>query len=113
MSSEKRKEDRSQCTEEIMFSSQSVHPFCYYGGTTINYSFGGMCFQSRYEVVPGDNLCLRMIGKHLQSFTSLDELTCIAEVRWCERIGSADKPTYRIGLHYHGDLVPPLFKPEA
>lgn len=111
MSSEKRKEDRTDLSEDIMFSRRSVHPFCYYGGSTLNYSDGGLCFQSRYQVIPGDNLCVRMIGRHLQSFTSLDELTCIAEVRWCTPVGSPDHPAYRIGLHYHGNLIPPLFKP--
>lgn len=111
MNTEKRKEDRIQCTEEIMFSRRSVHPFSYYGGTTINHSLGGMCLQSRYQVVPGDRLCLRMIGSHLQSFSSLDELTCMAEVKWCKVEGSPEKPVYRIGLHYHGDIIPPLFKP--
>ncbi len=111
MSDNNRKNDRLEHSEEIMFAQRSVHPFCYYGGTTLNYSLGGLCFQSRYEVNPGDNLCLRMIGRHLQSFTSLDELTCIAEVRWCEPLGSVGSPAYRIGLRYHANLIPPLFKP--
>ena len=111
MTAENRKNNRLELTEDIMFARRSLHPFCYYGGATLNYSPTGMCFQSQYEVVPGDNLCLRMIGRHLQSFTTLDELTCMAEVKWCESVGSSDKPTYRIGLHYHGDFVPPLFIP--
>ncbi len=111
MSLDKRKQYRVDLNEDIMFARRSRHPFCYYGGTTLNYSLGGLCFQSRYEAVPGDNLCVRMIGRHLQSFTSLEELTCIAEVRWCTPVGSPDKPAYRIGLHYHGNLIPPLFKP--
>ena len=111
MGEEKRSDGRVAHTENIMFARRSEHPFCYFGGTTINYSLGGLCFESRYEVIPGDNLCLRMIGRHLQSFTSLDELTCIAEVRWCKSVGSAESPTFRIGLHYHGNLIPPLFKP--
>lgn len=111
MSDEKRLDARIKLTEDIMFSKRSAHPFCYYGGTTINFSLAGLCLESRYEVVPGDKLCLRMIGRHLESFTSLDELTCLAEVRWCKSVGTADSPAYRIGLHYHGNLIPPLFKP--
>lgn len=111
MSGEKRSESRTELAEDIMFARRSVHPFCYYGGSTLNYSFGGMCFQSGYEVVPGDTLCLRMIGRHLQSFTSLEELTCIAEVRWCKQVGTPAKPVYQIGLHYHGNLISPLFTP--
>ena len=111
MNSEKRRDNRIDVQEDIMFASRSVHPFCYYGGTTLNYSLGGLCFQSRYEAIPGDNLCVRMIGRHLQSFNSLEELTCLAEVRWCTPVGPLEHQAYRIGLHYHGDLIPPLFKP--
>ncbi|NNF48002.1 MAG: PilZ domain-containing protein [Desulfofustis sp.] len=111
MGSEKRNEERLDILEDIMFASRSAHPFCYYGGTTLNYSLRGLCVQSRYQAIPGDNLCVRMIGRHLQSFTSLEELTCIAEVRWCTPVGPTDQQTYRIGLHYHGNLIPPLFKP--
>lgn len=111
MTVDKRKTGRLEFTEDIMFAQRSAHAFLYYGGTTLNCSLTGLCFESRYEVVPGDNLCLRMIGTHLQSFTSLDELTCFAEVIWCEPVGSAESPVYRIGLQYHGNLVPPLFKP--
>lgn len=111
MSNDKRKFSRVRYDEDIMFARRSVHPFSYFGGTTINYSLGGMCFQSRYEVVPGDTLCLRMIGGHLQSFSSLDELTCMAEVKWCEPIGSPENPAFRIGLKYNGNLIPPLYIP--
>ncbi len=111
MSGDKRKDGRVRLAEDIMFAKRSDHPFCYYGATTINYSPGGLCFQSRYQALPGDNLCVRMIGRHLQSFSSLEELTCIAEVRWCSQIGSPDTPAYKIGLHYHGNLIPPLFRP--
>ena len=94
-----------------MFSRRSTHAYCYYGGSTLNYSSGGMCFLSRYELVPGDNLCVKMIGRHLQSFSSLDELTCMAEVKWCEPVESNENPAFRIGLCYHGHLVPPNFRP--
>ena len=112
MAADNRTSKRIDIEEEIMFSHRSTHPFCYYGGATLNHSPGGMCLQSKYEAHPGDRLCLRLIGNHLQTFTSLDELTCIAEVRWCETTGTPDQPVYRIGLHYHGNLVPPLFKPQ-
>ena len=111
MTDDKRKTKRLELSEDIMFSNRSVHPFCYYGGTALNISVEGLCFQSRYEAVPGDNLCLRMIGTHLQSFNSLDELTCIATVRWCKSVGSPVQPAYQVGLQYLGDIVPKLFKP--
>lgn len=111
MAADNRKDPRIDIHEDIMFSHRVIHPFCYYGGKALNHSPGGICLQSHYGVHPGDSLCLRLIGNHLQAFTSLDELTCIAEVRWCETIGTPERPSYRIGLHYHGDLVPPLFRP--
>lgn len=111
MNSDNRKDNRFDIHEDIMFSRRSVHPYCYYGGTALNYSLGGMCLESRYRAEPGDRLCIRMIGTHLQTFSTLDELTCIAEVRWCKQVGPPDKAQYRIGLHYNGELVPPLFKP--
>ena len=111
MSDEKRKDERIDVSEDIMFARRSEHPFCYYGASTLNYSLSGLCFESRYEAFPGDNLCVRMIGQHLQSFRSLEELTCLAEVRWCTRVGTKETPTYRIGLNYHGNLIPPLFRP--
>jgi len=112
MGTDNRKDRRVDTHEDIMFSHRSAHPFCYYGAVTLNHSSAGMCVESRYEAQPGDLLCLRLIGHHLQSFKTLDDLTCIAEVKWCETIGTPEKPAFRIGMHYHGDLVPPLFKPQ-
>lgn len=106
----KRKHDRIELTEDVMFANQLMHPFCYYGGSIINYSKSGVCVSSRYEVTCGDRLCLRMIGNHLHSFTSIDDLTCEAEVKWCQSISLNREPTYLIGLHYSGH-VPVKFKP--
>ena len=106
----KRKHDRIQLTEDVMFANQLMHPFCYYGGSIINYSKSGVCLSSRYEVACGDQLCLRMIGNQLQSCTSIDDLTCVAEVKWCQPVNLTREPKYRIGLHYSGH-VPVRFKP--
>lgn len=109
---DKRKEDRYQRTEELMFAHQLTHPYCYYGGKAINYSAHGICLTSRYEVRSGDTLCLRMLGHHLYSCTSVDGLTCKAEVKWCRSVALAPEPEYHIGLHYFGK-VPTLFRPTA
>lgn len=109
---DKRKDDRFQLTEDLMFAHQLTHPYCYYGGKTINYSTHGICLTSRYEVESGDTLCLRMIGHHLYSCTSVDGLTCKAEVRWCRSVALSLEPQYHIGLHYLGK-VPSLFKPNG
>ncbi len=107
----KRKDDRFDVEEDVMFAHHLTHPYCYYGGSTINYSVSGICLSSRYEVVEGDSLCLRMIGDHLQSCTSLGILTCIAEVKWCRPVDLSKEPSYHIGLRYISDQVPTLFKP--
>jgi hypothetical protein len=106
----KRKYNRFELAEDVMFARQLTNPYCYYGGSTINYSMDGICLTSRYEVAFGDNLCLRMIGDHLQSCTSVDGLTCMAEVKWCLSVNSSLEPAYHIGLNYLGQ-VPDLFKP--
>lgn len=108
---ELRLKERFRVDEDIMFARRSVHAYCYFGAKTLDYSEGGMCFMSRYQVEPGDNICLRMIGRHLQSFSSLDDLTCMAEVKWCEPVGTEKEPGYRIGLRYMGDSLSPLFTP--
>jgi hypothetical protein len=106
----KRKNKRFELAEDVMFAHQLTNPYCYYGGSTINYSMDGICLTSRYEVEFGDNLCLRMIGDHLQSSTSIDGLTCMAEVKWCQSISRPPEPKYHIGLNYVGQ-VPDLFRP--
>ena len=106
----KRKYSRFELAEDVMFAHQLTNPYCYYGGATINYSMDGICLASRYKVVSGDSLCLRMIGGHLQSCTSVDGLTCMAEVKWCQYISRSQEPEYHIGLNYIGQ-VPALFKP--
>ena len=63
----KRKYNRFELAENVMFAHQLTNPYCYYGSSTINYSMDGICLTSRYEVTFGDNLCLRMIGDHLQA----------------------------------------------
>lgn len=109
---DKRIEDRYQKIEDLMFAHQMSHPYSYYGGKTINYSKRGICLTSRYEVGAGDTLCLRMLGHHLHSCTSVDSLTCKAEVRWCRSVSLTPEPEYHIGLNYLGK-VPTLFKPNA
>jgi len=106
----KRKYTRFELVEDVMFAHRSTNPYCYFGGSTINYSMAGICFASLYEVELGDKLCLKMIGDHLQSCTSVDGLTCMAEVKWCRCVRSSKEPTYHIGLNYFGQ-VPDLFKP--
>jgi len=106
----KRKHNRFLLAEDLMFAHQLTHPYCYYGGTTINYSMQGICIASRYEVASGDTLCLRMIGNYLQFCTSIDDLTCMAEVIWCQPVALSQEPEYQIGLYYLGQ-VSPLFKP--
>lgn len=107
----KRKDKRIKLTEDLMFAQQATHPYCYYGGQTINYSVHGICLTSRYEVVSGDRLCLRMIGNHLHSCTSVEDLTCMAEVKWCQSVAPSPEPEYHIGLYYLG-RVPALFQPK-
>lgn len=109
---DKRKYDRFKLTEDLMYANQLTHPYCYYGSKTLNYSVGGICLSSRYEVESGDTLCLRMIGGHLHSCTSVDGLTCKAEVKWCRPVSLTPEPEYQIGLHYLGK-VPKLFRPNA
>ena len=111
MNDDKRSAARVAFSEDIMFARHSSHPYCYYGGTTIDCSPGGLCIQSRYEAVPGDNLSLRLIGNRLESFSSVDELSGSGEVRWCKPAGSEESPVYRIGLRYHGTAISALFKP--
>jgi hypothetical protein len=107
---DKRKNDRFPLTEDLMFAHQLTNPYCYYGSKTINFSMSGLCLSSRYEVESGGTLCLRMIGKHLHFCTSVDALTCKAEVKWCRSVASSQEPEYHIGLHYLGP-VPALFLP--
>ena len=107
---DKRKHDRFELAEDVMFADQLAHPYCYFGGSTINYSRSGICLASRYEVTSGDRLCLRIIGNHLQTCTSIDHLTCMAEVKWCRSTSSNREPAYHIGLRYL-DQVPALFRP--
>ena len=109
---DKRKNDRFQIDEELMFANQLTHPYCYYGAKTVNYSTCGICLSSRYEVNSGDTLCLRMIGTHLRSQSSVDRLTCKAKVRWCRAVSRSKEPEYRIGLNYLG-RVPSLFRPDS
>ena len=108
---DKREYDRFNLDNDIMFANQVSHPYCYYGGATINYSMSGICLISRYEVISGDSLRLRMIGDHLYSCTSLDDLSCMAVVKWCELNPMSREPAYHIGLNYLGDQIPDLFKP--
>jgi hypothetical protein len=109
---DKRKNDRFPLTEDLMFAHHMTHPYCYYGSKAINHSRRGICLASRYEVKSGDTLCLRIIGKRLHSCTSVDGLTCMAEVKWCRSVASSLEPEYRIGLYYLGQ-VPALFSPNS
>ncbi|MEN8188918.1 MAG: PilZ domain-containing protein [Thermodesulfobacteriota bacterium] len=95
--------------QDIMFANRLIHPNCYFGAATVNISKGGICLSSRYQVVEGDSLFLCVIGDELQSDCLISELTCMVDVKWCQKIGTEKEPLYHVGLEYSDDRIPKAF----
>jgi hypothetical protein len=66
----------------------------------INFSRGGMCFESRSAVGSGDRIKIRKLVPPTDQIRTEDDRGCLAEVRWCKPVSGKDVSVYRVGVEY-------------
>jgi hypothetical protein len=66
----------------------------------INFSRGGMCFESGSAVGAGARIIIKRISPPLEQSPSEALRGCLAEVRWCKPLPAKDAPVHRVGVEY-------------
>ena len=66
----------------------------------INFSRGGMCFESGSAVGSGDRIKIKKIVPPIDQTRPEEHRGCLAEVRWCIPVSGKDVSVYRVGVEY-------------
>jgi hypothetical protein len=72
----------------------------------INFSRGGMCFESGYEVGSGARISIKKLASPFEQTPHEEDRGCLAEVRWCKPVSGKDASFYRVGVEYVGPVNP-------
>ena len=72
----------------------------------INFSRGGMCFKSGYEVGSGTRIRIKKLASLAEKTRHQEDRGCLAEVRWCKPISGKDAFLYRVGVEYVAPVNP-------
>lgn len=72
----------------------------------INFSRGGMCFESGYEVGSGARIRIKKLASPAEQTRHEEDRGCLAEVRWCKPVSGKDAFFYRVGVEYVGPVNP-------
>jgi hypothetical protein len=72
----------------------------------INFSKGGMCFESRFEVGSGARIKIVKEASPVEQTRPEEDRGCLAEVRWCKPVSGKDAFFYRVGVEYVGPVNP-------
>ena len=90
----------------------------------VNFSRGGMCFETGHEVSSGARIKIIKLASAVEIPHHEDDIGCLAEVKWCKPVSRKESFFYRVGVEYvepvdpkqcldwrHGDkirITPPL-----
>ena len=66
----------------------------------INFSRGGMCFKSGYEVGSGARIRIIKLVSPVEQPRNEEDTGCLAEVKWCKPVSGKDPFFYRVGVEY-------------
>ncbi|MFC1828762.1 GAF domain-containing SpoIIE family protein phosphatase [Thermodesulfobacteriota bacterium] len=95
-----RKNERHLHETSIMFTCGTDHPYCFYGARMYNHSIGGIYFESKYALEPGEIICFNQANYSLEDYRPDDYKTYRVEVKWCKEISIEEGWSYGIGVEY-------------
>lgn len=95
---EKRKNERSDRQAQVKYSYPDNENFLRV--EMINFSRGGMCFESGYEVGTGARIRIKKLASPAEEGSPKENDGCLAEVKWCKPISGKDAFFYRVGVEY-------------
>ena len=96
----KRRHTRYNYENPIMYCCYYENPYCYYGAKMVNYSNGGLYFESNYPLNPGSYLCVNRSQTSPGDYH--DEIYKVhrMEVKWCHKLGENHKTGYGVGVKH-------------
>ena len=66
----------------------------------VNFSRGGMCFESGYEVGSGARIRIIKLVSPVEQPRNEEDTGCLAEVKWCKPVSGKEDFFYRVGVEY-------------
>ena len=100
--SERRAEERFQCDATITWSL--FHKDSYFSGWVVNFSHGGISFETTCGLNPGVIVFLRVKKRTPRCAVSQDEQWLksfsLAQVKWCRELTDDFHHRYEVGLRY-------------
>lgn len=100
---EKRSFERYHCKVPIICAHYNKEDYC--GARTVNYSKGGLCFESDSPFRPGENVFIRTSKSFSQDadpeIHDGFRLVTLAEVRWLKEKPGPAASRYGVGVKYH------------
>ncbi|MEW6218978.1 MAG: PilZ domain-containing protein [Thermodesulfobacteriota bacterium] len=97
---DRRNSSRQPARLPIMYARHQEHPYCFYGGFLGNTSSGGLYFESRYPLGPGDSIALHEAPDGPGKERDFLLAPCAAEVCWCQDLSGPAGPRYGIGVRF-------------
>ena len=102
---DKRTDERIVSKAPIAYSSFSTRFWHEYISTTRNHSKDGMCFESRYPLMPGTNLFIRL-DRHPDLNSDANYIgwlrsSTLATVKWCRELSDERGSGYCVGVRYY------------
>jgi len=107
--SEKRAYDRHCSEAPIMYAQFIENQYSFYGAKMVNYSKGGMGFETEYPVRQGTIVSIKRADYSADCRGASTYTEHKAEVRWCKAIRDTIKPYFGAGVKYFGPVVEPPF----
>jgi hypothetical protein len=97
--SNKRVYARYNLDAPIMYASEE-NRYAYYGAKTLNYSKGGLCFETPYPLQQGMVISIRKADHTPESRISSKYTEQLAEVKWCKEIFYEDRHAFGAGVMF-------------
>lgn len=98
--SNKRAYARFNLEAPIMYASEE-NLYAFYGAKALNYSLGGLCFETPYPLQQGTVISIRKADHTPESKIPSKYKEHLAEVKWCKEIVSEDKRAFGAGVMFH------------
>jgi len=111
MSADSEKRAHNRCCDEapIMYAQLTENQYCFYGAKMVNYSKGGMYFETGYPVRQGLIVSIKRADYSADCRGASTYTELRAEVKWCKANLDTDKPYYGAGVKFFSPVVDPPF----
>ena len=99
--SQKRKNERINIWANIEFVCENSE--CSFGAEIYNYSHGGACIETGYEMRPGSKIVIQMEEDQYDVSCPMIKQGRVAQIKWCKSPPGQKAFCYWVGVEFVGD----------